>query len=218
MARILTINGSSHSENKFDERKRSTSLEIRDIERRLQRLNVIQARPRFHLLTPQKTKEDQGVLMYAECNKACRAFVLLYCTFKFQVHFWLHLLHQILKEVYITVSICKRATFIVVSIRFPAKCLLVFIKHLANSKTLKMYGKFTMSLDIDRQFAVHHEGECLTFIHGKNNEVNICVQFFVKVVYIHQKNKRKFLRFSCHLAALYCHQCRKTKPKLYCCF
>ena len=87
MARILTINGSSHSENKFDERKRSTSLEIRDIERRLQRLNVIQAWPRFHFLTPQKTKEDQGVLMYAECNKACRAFVLLYCTFKFQVHF-----------------------------------------------------------------------------------------------------------------------------------
>ena len=36
---------------------RLTSLEIRDIERRLQRLNVIQAWPRFHLLTPQKTKK-----------------------------------------------------------------------------------------------------------------------------------------------------------------
>ena len=32
--------------------------------------------------------------MYAECNKACRAFVPLYCTFKSQVHFWPHLLHQ----------------------------------------------------------------------------------------------------------------------------
>ena len=76
----------------------------------------------------------------------------------------------------------------VVTIRFRAKCRLVFIKHLANSKTLKMYGRFTMFLDIDEQFAVHHEGEFLTFIHGKNNEVNICVQFLVKVVYIHQKN------------------------------
>ena len=48
---------------------------------------------------------------------------------------------------------------------------------LANSKLLKIYGKFTMFLDIDRQFAVHHEGECLTFFHGRNNKVNICVQF-----------------------------------------
>lgn len=43
---------------------------------------MIQAWPRFHLATPQKTKEDQGVLMYAEGSKACHAFVLLYCTLK----------------------------------------------------------------------------------------------------------------------------------------
>ena len=70
------------------------------------------------------------------------------------------LLNQILKEVYITVSFCKRAAFIVVSKRFRAKCRLVFIKHVANSKKIKMYDKFTMFLYIYGQFAVNHEGEC----------------------------------------------------------
>ena len=32
--------------------------------------------------------------------------------------------------------------------------------HVANSKKVKMYGKFTMFLDIYGQFAVSHEGEC----------------------------------------------------------
>ena len=71
MARILTANGSSHSETSLTRETRLTSSEIRDIEWGLQRLNVIQALPRFHLPTPQKAKEDQCVRMYAGCNKAC---------------------------------------------------------------------------------------------------------------------------------------------------
>ena len=43
MALILTANGSSHSETSLTRETRLTCSEIRDIERRLQRLNVIQA-------------------------------------------------------------------------------------------------------------------------------------------------------------------------------
>ena len=42
MALILTANGSSHSETSLTREKSLTCSEIRDIERRLQRLNVIQ--------------------------------------------------------------------------------------------------------------------------------------------------------------------------------
>ena len=49
MARILTTNGSSHSETSLTRETRLTSSEIRDIERGLQRLNVIQALTIFQL-------------------------------------------------------------------------------------------------------------------------------------------------------------------------
>ena len=101
--------------------------------------------------------------------------LLFFSTFKNSKSFFTSVTGPNSERSYITVSFCKRAAFIVVSKRFRAKCRLVFIKHVANSKKIKMYDKFTMFLYIYGQFAVNHEGECSNCYPKKKKGMTIRV-------------------------------------------